>query len=89
MADIFETICNADDLYLFGVKRVFFASFALRALAPVFLVGALIKEPDYCGHSFFLKTDSKRRYFCPVCSTKRIPEKRIQVIAKGHSFQFF
>ena len=39
-----------------------------------------IEEPDYYSHCFFsfLFLDSQmRRNFCSVCSTKRVPRKRI------------
>ena len=38
---------------------------------------------------FFFETDSKRRNFCSVGSTKRILVKRIQVMAKGPPLNFF
>ena len=44
----------------------------------MFLVGAFrINEPDYYSHSFFSFFKKMRRNFCSVCSTKRIPGKRI------------
>ena len=54
-----------------------------------FLVRAFrIKEPDYYSHFFSLRKSRMRRNFCSVCSTKRIPGNRIQVIAKGPFFHF-